>query len=80
MKPKEPSEQPRTLIAATVLAMLLSVSLMLVLGLASNFASPAPTHPPAPAISHSLHAGQGSQLGALRGRLTRWVAYLARSG
>ncbi len=79
MKPTENSE-PRVLIAATVLAMLLSVSCMFFVGLRSNSAAAAPRHPTAQAVSHPVRTGQGAQIGALRGRITRWVAYFARSG
>ena len=85
MKTKENSE-PRKLMAATVLLMLLSAASMLTIGLASNSAATAPSHfaasahPAAAALSHPARSSQGAHLGALRGRISRWVAWFARSG
>jgi hypothetical protein len=79
MKTKE-SGNPKRFIAATVLLMLLSVSLMLAVGLASNFESPRPQRPPQPSLSHTVRTGQGPNLRALRGHITRWVGFFARSG
>ena len=79
MKPKE-SLQPTRFMAVTVLMMMLSVSFMLIVGLASRVESVPPARPVTSAIYHSAGATQGAQIRALRGRLTRWVAYFARSG
>jgi hypothetical protein len=67
--------------AATVLVMFLSVSCMLVVGLTSNSQSPAQSRP-ATQLTHSspVRTNHGGQFGALRARVTRWVAYFARSG
>ncbi len=79
MKTKE-AGNPKRFIAATVLFMLLSVSLMLAVGLASNFESPRPHHPPQPSLSHTVRTSHGANLKALRGHITRWVGYFARLG
>jgi hypothetical protein len=79
MKTKEPGS-PKRFIVATVLLMLLSVSLMLAVGLASNFDSPRPQRPAQQTLTHPTRTSQGVNLRALRGHVARWVAYFARSG
>lgn len=66
--------------AATVLLMFLSVSCMLVVGLTSNSPTPPQSRPPTQALSSPVRANHGGQFVALRARITRWVAYFARSG
>ena len=80
MKPQKANSEPRIYMAVTVLLMLLSVSSMLALGLRSNFESPAPARPAALTLSNPAHSSQTVHAGALRARVTRWVAYFARSG
>jgi hypothetical protein len=75
-----PNSEPRMLKAATVLLMLLSVSCMLLVGLRSESRALAPVRPAPQGLSHSIRSNQGGHMGALRGRITRWVTYLARSG
>ena len=77
MKTRTENSEPRAFMAATVLLMLLSVTSMLAVGLTSNFQSYSPARPNAQAMSRPIHS---SQSGALRSRITRWMAYLARSG
>jgi len=66
--------------AGTVLLMMLSVASMLTVGLASNFQSPTAARTASSTLSHPVRTKQSGQIGALRGRITQWVGYFARSG
>ena len=77
MKTRTENSEPHAFMAGTVLLMFLSVALMLAAGFRSNFQSSAPARPNAQTITRPIHSIQS---GALRSRITRWVAFLARSG
>jgi len=80
MKSKKEKSEPRVFMAVTVLIMLLSVTSMLTVELTSNSATARSTQPTARTVSRPVHTSQGAQVQALRGRITRLMAYFARSG